>query len=190
MVRYDRGTDGENAKKIAMSNYNMKSEALNIEMKSQRARMFNFVNLNTCINKTAQSANSYSANEVNQLHNNLCRARMFLPVNTNTGICQNTQSTNAHSANKINQFHNYLFLLLHHINTKAVTINASVAPPPTKNNTIGGMSCRITPASNTPPIRSFATSSKNFAASVFMEQRYAIYPNNTNFFQTIGNEKN
>jgi hypothetical protein len=158
MVRYDRGTDEENAKKIAMSNYNMKSEALNIEME-------------------------------------LRRSRVFLPINTNTGIYQNTQCTNAHSANKINQFHNmfiylFLFLLLHHINTKAVTINASVAPPPTKNNIMGGMSCRITPVSNIPPMRSFATSSKNFAASVFMAQKYDKYPNNTNNFQNINYEKN
>jgi hypothetical protein len=47
------------------------------------------------------------------------------------------------------------------------------------------MSCRMTPASNIPPISNFATSSKNFATSVFMTQRYDIYSNNTNFFQII-----
>lgn len=126
---------------------------------------------------------------------NLHRARagMALSVHPYTSIYQHTQSTNAHSTNEINQFHNVYFcllLLLQRIKTKAAIINKTVVPPPIVNNSHGDISCRITPASNIPPMRSFATSSKNFAASVFMEQRYNNYLNNKNIFKNIHNAKN
>lgn len=63
---------------------------------------------------------------------------------------------------------------------KAATMSTDVAPPPMENNIAGGISCRITPASNMPPIRSFATSSKNFAASCFIRQKYEKFSNYTN----------
>ena len=157
-------------------------------LRGARTRVIFPVYGNTGIDYNPNSTKTHSADKINYFHDRAlrgARTRVFHFVNTNTCINQNPQTANAYRAHKINYFHNfyfYLFFLVHHISKKEVPTSIIVALPPTENNNTGDMSCRITPVSNMPPISNFATSSKNFAASVFMTQKYNIYTNNTNFF--------